>query len=233
VEVGGFPPYPISYRAIVPKKNEAANLLVPVCLSASHIAYGSIRMEPVFMVLGQSASLAACLAINNHIAVQDVDVRQLQQEMEINPLADGSLPEILIDNDDTEFVSLTGDWSYNRDTYRSYGLNFFVDDSKGKTLKSVKYTPEIHTAGNYRIYIYFPKLEEGSTYTSVTVFNGKDAIEKQINRNDIKIEGQSGGEWIDIGPHHLEKGTENFVEISNKSADNVVAVDAVLFIPVI
>ena len=49
VQVGGFPPYPISYRAIAPKVTECENLLVPVCLSASHIAYGSIRMEPVFM----------------------------------------------------------------------------------------------------------------------------------------------------------------------------------------
>ncbi|RYY55089.1 MAG: FAD-dependent oxidoreductase, partial [Chitinophagaceae bacterium] len=62
VEIGGFGPYPISYRSLVPKKEECTNLLVPVCLSASHIAYGSIRMEPVFMVLAQSSAVAACLA---------------------------------------------------------------------------------------------------------------------------------------------------------------------------
>lgn len=81
VQVGGFPPYPISYRAIVPKRGQAANLLVPVCLSASHIAYGSIRMEPVFMVLGQSAALAACQAIDDNKAVQDVDVAKLQRRL--------------------------------------------------------------------------------------------------------------------------------------------------------
>jgi hypothetical protein len=53
MEIGGFGPYPVSYRSIIPKENECKNLLVPVCLSASHIAYGSIRMEPVFMVLAQ------------------------------------------------------------------------------------------------------------------------------------------------------------------------------------
>lgn len=79
VQVGGFPPYPVSYRAIVPKRGSIQNLLVPVCLSASHIAYGSIRMEPVFMVLAQSAALAACMAIDNKKAVQDVDVPKLQQ----------------------------------------------------------------------------------------------------------------------------------------------------------
>jgi hypothetical protein len=77
VQVGGFPPYPISYRSIVPKAAECTNLLVPVCLSASHISYGSIRMEPVFMVLGQSAATAAALAIDSKTHVQRVEYRKL------------------------------------------------------------------------------------------------------------------------------------------------------------
>ena len=72
-------PYPISYRSIIPKKEECTNLLVPVCVSASHIAYGSIRMEPVFMVLGQSAAAAACLSIDENIAVQDVEYDKLKR----------------------------------------------------------------------------------------------------------------------------------------------------------
>jgi hypothetical protein len=59
--------YNISYRAITPKENEASNLLVPVCLSASHIAYGSIRMEPVFMVLGETSAIASSLAIDKFL----------------------------------------------------------------------------------------------------------------------------------------------------------------------
>lgn len=61
--------YPVSYRSLTPFEREASNLLVPVCLSASHIAYGSIRMEPVFMVLGQTSAIAACLAIDEHRGV--------------------------------------------------------------------------------------------------------------------------------------------------------------------
>ena len=83
VQVGGFPPYPISYRALIPKRGSIQNLLVPVCLSASHIAYGSIRMEPVFMVLGQSAAQAACLAIDDKKSVQDIDVPKLQQLIKV------------------------------------------------------------------------------------------------------------------------------------------------------
>jgi len=74
-------PYPISYRSIVPKEEECTNLLVPVCLSASHIAYGSIRMEPVFMVLAQSAATAAAMAIEQNIHVQQVDYGALSKRL--------------------------------------------------------------------------------------------------------------------------------------------------------
>lgn len=69
-------PYPIDYGAIVPKRSECANLLVPVCLSASHIAYGSIRMEPVFFSLGEVAARAAAEAVAGGVSVQDVDWRR-------------------------------------------------------------------------------------------------------------------------------------------------------------
>ncbi len=74
-------PYAISYRSIVPKANECTNLLVPVCISASHAAYGSIRMEPVFMVLGQSAATAACLAIDSEVSVQNVNYNRLSERL--------------------------------------------------------------------------------------------------------------------------------------------------------
>ncbi|OMF94051.1 FAD-dependent oxidoreductase [Paenibacillus sp. FSL R7-0273] len=80
---GGFyirlaAPYPISYRALIPKRKECANLLVPVCVSATHAAYGSIRMEPVFMILGQSAAAAAVLALEADGVVQNVKADELQ-----------------------------------------------------------------------------------------------------------------------------------------------------------
>lgn len=74
-------PYRIGYGAIIPKKEECQNLLVPVCVSSSHIAYGSIRMEPVFMILGQSAAAAAVLSIDNGVAVQDLDYNKLQKQL--------------------------------------------------------------------------------------------------------------------------------------------------------
>ncbi len=75
-------PYPISYRSLTPKRAECTNLLVPVCLSASHVAYGSIRMEPQYMVLGQSAAIAACLCIDGSCAVQDLPYDTLHEYLE-------------------------------------------------------------------------------------------------------------------------------------------------------
>lgn len=74
-------PFPICYRSIVPVKKESNNLLVPVCLSASHIAFGSIRMEPVFMILGQSSAIIACIAIEEDKAVQDLAYGDLREEL--------------------------------------------------------------------------------------------------------------------------------------------------------
>ncbi len=82
-DVGVHPgkPYKISYGSITPKKEECTNLLVPVCVSSSHIAFGSIRMEPVFMILGQSAATAACMAIDRKEAVQDIDYSLLKEKL--------------------------------------------------------------------------------------------------------------------------------------------------------
>lgn len=82
VQVAGSPPYQIPYRSIRPRRGETENLLVPVCVSASHIAYGSIRMEPVFMILGQSAAIAAEVAMNHGACpVQDIPISTLQEKL--------------------------------------------------------------------------------------------------------------------------------------------------------
>ena len=83
-------PYGIAFGSIVPKRQEVTNLLVPVCVSSSHIAYGSIRMEPVFMILGQSAATAAVLSIEDGVAIQDLDYGKLRTRL----LADGQILEL-------------------------------------------------------------------------------------------------------------------------------------------
>ena len=90
IQVSPRGPYAISYRSIVPRRGETRNLLAPVCISASHIAYGSIRMEPVFMILGQSAATAAVQALADGVSVQDVDYGKLRTRL----LADGQVLDL-------------------------------------------------------------------------------------------------------------------------------------------
>ncbi|HUV12786.1 MAG TPA: FAD-dependent oxidoreductase [Acidobacteriota bacterium] len=90
VQVSPGGPYLISYRSITPRKGDNKNLLVPICVSASHIAYGSVRMEPVFMILGQSAATAAVQAIEQGVAVQDVDFGGLRKRL----LEDGQVLDL-------------------------------------------------------------------------------------------------------------------------------------------
>jgi hypothetical protein len=75
------PPYPIPYRSLTPRREDASNLLVPVCLSASHVAFGSVRMEPTLMLLGNAAGVAAAQAARRGVAVQDVDVSGVQEAL--------------------------------------------------------------------------------------------------------------------------------------------------------
>ena len=82
-------PYGVSYRALLPRPEECSNLLVPVCVSATHIAYGSIRMEPVYMVLAQSAATAACLALERGVAPHELSYAALRERL----VADGQVLE--------------------------------------------------------------------------------------------------------------------------------------------
>jgi len=77
-------PYEIPYRSITPKRAESENLLVPVCLSATHAAYSSVRMEPQYMIIGQAAGVAAALAVHGHTAIQDVSIQELQRRLRVH-----------------------------------------------------------------------------------------------------------------------------------------------------
>ncbi len=230
VQIGGFGPYPISYRSIVPKANECKNLLVPVCLSASHIAYGSIRMEPVFMVLAQSAAVAAIEAIQSKSGIQHIDVKKVQAILKNNPLADGSTAEIAVDNDDKEHAVVQGEWTAQQ--HGGYGPSLLFSREKTDNKKWVKFIPEIKKSGYYNVYSYFiPGFKNAASATSFTIHNKNEEKEIVIPNPGIQAEGQTSGEWIFLGRFYLEKGSGNYVKISGKDADGSVVADAVLFKP--
>lgn len=234
VEIGGFNPYPVGYGSIIPKRTEITNLIVPVCLSASHIAYGSIRMEPVFMVLAQSGALAACQAIDKNIIIQDVNVPELQALLKSNPKMDGSTPEIIMDNNDENGVTMTGDWILKKVRF-CYGINALIDSlsKKGQVEKNVRYTPQIKTAGNYEVYMYVTSVKNPTDQMNVSVFDGSKIIPKTIIYKDLFLDHSSSrGGWISLGIYNLPEGEKAYFEITNKGANNVLVADAVLFKPI-
>ena len=228
VQMGGFGPYPIAYGAIVPKETECKNLFVPVCLSATHIAYGSIRMEPVFMVLGQSSAVAASMAIDKKTSVQGIDVASLQATLKANPLVNRSTPEIFVDNDDKENTQITGDWTVVK--FRGYGPSLLTTNPGQKA--SVRFTPTVDKEGYYQVYSYFlPGYPSASKKTVVTIFDGTSQKKVPINLASVKVQGQTSGEWINLGRYKLPKGRKAHVTITTDEADGAVVADALLFKP--
>ena len=185
VQVGGFPPYPISYRSLIPKGSECKNLFVPVCLSATHIAYGSIRMEPVFMVLGQSTATAAVQAIDRKVSVQDVNVKAVQTRLAEDPLVDGSTPEILVDNDDKNVVTIQGEWK--KEISGGYAFSYLQTSTVNANVsQTVKFSPMIKKAGQYEVFVYFPRINGSATQVTTRVQAGKDVHEVTVRPNEAK-----------------------------------------------
>jgi hypothetical protein len=229
VEVGGFPPFPISYRSIVPKRTELTNLLVPVCLSASHIAFGSIRMEPVFMVLAQSASVAACLAIDKNIALQDVEVAVVKKLLKSNPKGDFRRPDIITQVSDPELVEIKGDWK--KESLKGYGL-YHLENIAGKNDDYVKFNfSKGASLGKYKIYYYFPKSHAKAATLLLELFDGKQLQSYSLKLDNIKIEGQTSSTWVEIGEANLHFPDSPYLKVSSDEADGVIAANAVLLVP--
>src|SRR5687767_1499278 len=190
VEIAGFGPYPVAYRSITPKPQQCTNLLVPVCLSASHIAYGSIRMEPVFMVLAQSAAVAASLSLDQKIPLHQVKATAIRQVLESNPLLDCSKPEVLVDNDGAG-VETTGAWK--RQAKSGYGKSLLLSEVNSNTPGSVKFYPSLNDKGEYRIFTYYTHLPNQSKFLEYVVFDGERSRRGKMDVSSIQVVGQTTG----------------------------------------
>ena len=231
----GTRPYPVSYRSIRPKASECTNLLVPVCLSASHIAYGSIRMEPVFMVMGQSAATAAALAIDAKTSVQNVDYAKLKEKLladkqvldfESPPVVDRAavtkqdLGGIVIDDNEAE---LTGFGTEGSTTPGYVGQGYHHDGDAGKGQQKARFVPEIKQAGKYQVGITYGA--HGNRATNVPVIVHHADGETKVIVNQRKAAGEKG--LFALGEFRFEAGKSGWVEIRNDGTDGHVIIDAV------
>ncbi len=238
VQVGGFSPYAIDYRCIRPKKSQCENLLVPVCLSASHIAYGSIRMEPVFMVLGQSAATAACQAIDQQVAVQDIDMDKLQARLledkqvlewtgpkKAPPVDPKSLPGIVLDDDKAK---LQGEWLGSSSIGGFVGNRYLHDDNSGKGEKSATFATELPTSGQYEVRISWAPNPNRATNVPVTVVSSEGKKTFRVNQKNSP--GKDG--FHGLGKFRFDTGGTFSVTIETAGTDGHVIVDAVQWLPV-
>lgn len=224
IQYHGFPPYPISYRSLLPVYNECQNLLVPICLSASHIAYGSIRMEPVFMMLGQVAGMAASMAIESGCAVQKVNPGELKNKLHEDPYLDGSIPEILVDDTDIDKIKRSDNW-FKRfgDHYKSSFM--FLWDHPDKSFFS--FFPVIKTSGKYAIYYYCTPMspEEMTSRISFDITANRNIYTVTINPEE------KAGDWILLGSYWLDKDTETQIKLVGERSDGPLFADALLLVP--
>lgn len=240
IQVSPGGPYFISYRAIIPRRTECTNLLVPVCVSCSHIAYGSIRMEPVFMILGQSAATAACQSLDADITVQDVDYAALRarldadQQVLVMPagavrdsgLDPKSLPGIVID--DTA-AKQTGPWTESSSTGGFIGRGYLHDSAELPGQKSVQYEATIPRAGRYEVRLSYTPFANRATNVAVSIES--PAGTKSITVNQ-RAKPPIDGRFVSLGVFEFAPGSPARVVISNTGADGHVIADAVQFLPV-
>ena len=236
----GVSPYGISFRSIRPRKEEAENLLVPVCLSASHVAYGSIRMEPVFMVLGQSAATAAVMAIERGVAVQDLPYRDLRERLR----ADGQILEwsgparrsavgrdvasirgIVVDNGAAE---VTGEWTPSQAIDGFVHVDYLHDGDTGKGDKRVRFVPDLPAPGRHEIRLYFTPSSNRATNVPVSIAVGGTSVAEI--RVDQRLDRGAEGHVV-LGTFELPAGREASVTIGTDATDGHVIADAVAFVP--
>jgi len=237
VQVGGFSPFPIAYRSICPKKTECSNLLAPVCLSASHIAYGSIRMEPVFMVLGQSAATAACQAIDAKTAVQQIDIAKLQKRL----LADGqvlkwagpkrkppidpkTLPGIVLDDAEAK---LTGAWSSSRSSPGYVGQRYLHDGNADKADKKAVFTAAILKTGRYEVRVSWTPHPNRASNAKIVIRHADGETTVTVNQKKKP----KAGSFEPLGVFRFVAGKTGSVTILAAGTNGYVIVDAVQFLP--
>lgn len=242
VQIGGFSPYTIDYGSIIPKKEECENLLVPVCLSASHIAFGSIRMEPVFMVLGQSSATAAMQAIKADVALQDIDYEKLkakltedQQVLEwtgpkrspANSVSSKSLKGLVVDEEQAERVGFDG---ISQQIGPHVDVGYRHDGNVDKGGQSVKYRFKVKEAGTYAVRTAYTANPNRATNVPVTVIlDGVSAAEATLNQKKAPADGA----FTTVADLKISKaGAEVEVRISNKETNGYVIIDAVQLLPV-
>jgi hypothetical protein len=243
--VGPMRPYEIPYRAITPRKAECENLLVTFCVSASHVAFGSIRMEPVFMILSESAAVAALMALRENVAVQDIDIAALQrrlsdrkqifqvQQLEVPRLhtktardpSGKSAPGIMLN---VSRAHVTGDWKPSNHCV-SAGEFYRHDLNERKGGKAVRYELTVPRAGRYEVRLSYSAHRNRATNVPVNIEHTGGTATHHVNQ---RIRPAIDGLWASLGVYAFTPEHPAVLTLSNAETDGYVIADTVRLLPV-
>ena len=236
VQINPGGPYQISYDSVIPKPQECENLLVPVCVSSSHIAFGSIRMEPVFMILGQSAATAAVLVLEEDQPVQELDYTKLAsrlledgQVLELKKkirepwglgISPASLKGVVVDG---AGVELEGEWSESSSLRPFVGTSYWHDGNGGKGMRTAKFPFVAEKSGLHEVKVSF--VPSGNRAGKVMY-----VVSDENGLNKLEVDQRKGGKkdtiWYSLGSFVYKEGKEYKVSVYNKDTEGYVIVDA-------
>jgi hypothetical protein len=229
-------PYPISYRSVRPKASECTNLLTPTCLSSSHIAFGSIRMEPVFMVLGQSCATAAVHAIEQKVDIQKIDPKKLEERLvkdgqvldfDSPPitarvvLPKAQLAGVVVDDLEAQRIGFDAH-SSSHPIYVDAGYHHDGDGNKGT--QTARFIPDLPKSGKYQVFVAYPWNANRASNVPVVIKHADGEARVTVNQKKKPVVQEV---LHAVGTFRFEKGKAGFVEISNAGTDGYVAIDAV------
>ena len=238
--------FPISYRSLVPKVGECSNLLTPWSVSASHVAFASIRMEPVFMILGQSAAAAACIAIDDQVGVQQVSYPKLKEQLLKEGLvltttgksaasasstssadspssATTSTNSCTIDNADSCGVIFQGSWSRSASVSGHWGQDYASDNNSDKGTKSARFIPTLLQSGTYEVSMRWTASADRAPNVPVDVVSATGTTTVMVDQQ------QQNGVWVSLGKYPFTSGTTGSVLIRTDDTKGYVVADAVQF----
>jgi autotransporter-associated beta strand protein len=223
-------PFAISYRSIVPRSNECANLFATFALSGSHIAFSSCRMEPVFMMTSQSAGAAAAFAIDDNVSVQQVNYDRLAVQLQGDGQMlrwgnSGSGDGLIVDNGDGTNVSVAGAWTTSSASPGYWGFDYLHDGNADKGAKSVTFTPVLPSNGVYEVFLRW--TENANRAPSVPV----DVIHPGGTNTVFVNQQVNGGLWVLLFTTNFHAGTNAKVLVRTDGTTGFVIADAVRFAP--
>jgi hypothetical protein len=238
--------YHIPYRAITPSTSECSNLLVPVALSATHVAYCSVRVEPTWMTIGQSAGIAAALAAKAGVTVQALDYAQLRErllaqhqvlDLPILPpitapkagnavsLAPSSLPGLVLD--DTQ-ATLSGEWDRSASFKPHIGTGYLHDGQRSDGHSKATFRFKGPADGEFELRMAYSAHPTRTTRLPVTLTNGPQV---QTFTVDQTIALPSGDAFRTIGTVRLRRDGDYVLEVTNKDTGGFAIVDAFQLLP--